>query len=183
MSAEEIPRANALWRASDRIATALVYAGVALLFATTAITVLDILTRRSIDWSVPGLVDLSELLVMGGVFLVIPYTFLHEGNVDVDFATARLPVRAVQFIKGCAGVLATGLFALFARYSWNQAVQQIEAGDRSTTIAIPIGYYWAPLLIGCAAATIAALVVALRYFRLAAGGSDIAGVPAKKPDA
>lgn len=167
----------AVWRSADRVATWLVYAGVGLLFATTAVTVLDIATRRSIGWSVPGLVDLSELLVMGGVFLVIPYTFLHEGNVDVDFATARLPVRLVHFIKACAGLLATALFAAFAWYSWTQAMQQIEAGDRSTTIAIPVGWYWAPLLVGCGAATVAAVLVALRYFRLAGGGTDLAGAP------
>lgn len=159
----------------DALATWLVYGGVLLLLATTAITVVDVITRRSIDWSVPGLVDLSELLVLGGVFLVIPYTFLHEGNVDVDFATARLPVRLVHFIKGLAGLLGALLFALFAWYSWEQAAQQIEAGDRSTTIAIPIAYYWVPLLVGTIFAAVAALVVAARYLRMAAGGDDIAG--------
>jgi hypothetical protein len=45
-----------------------------------------------------------------------------------------------------------------------QAEQQIERGDTSMTLALPIAWYWAPLLVGLVISALACLAHAVRHF-------------------
>jgi TRAP-type C4-dicarboxylate transport system permease small subunit len=65
--------------------------------------------------------------------------------------------------------------AVLVRYAWAQAAQQIAKGDTSMTLAIPIAWYWAPLLVGLAISALACVVHAVRHFQTALGGTDPLG--------
>jgi TRAP-type C4-dicarboxylate transport system permease small subunit len=142
----------------------------ALLAAAITVTVVDVSTRRTIGWSVPGLVDITQLLVMSFVYFSIPFGFMRESNVSVDFVTDKLPPRALAFVKGLCALLGAAFMAGITFYSWDRAVQQFDSGDASQTIAIPFAWYWAPLLIGGAMSVVAALLQTLRYLWGAATG-------------
>lgn len=149
----------------------------ALLFAAIAVTVVDVSTRRTIGWSVPGLVDLTQLFVMSFVYFSIPFGFVRESNVSVDFVTDRLSRRGVAFVKGICALLGLAFMAGITWYSWERALQQMQNGDASQTIGIPFAWYWGPLLVGGALSTIAALLQAWRYLWAAATGRGDAAPP------
>jgi TRAP-type C4-dicarboxylate transport system permease small subunit len=166
---------SVLYGGADRFFRWCAYAGISLLCAVTLLTVADVLTRRSIHITIPGLVDITQLLVMGCAFLVIPYVFLTEANVGVEFVTDRLPPRALAWVKAIAAGGGAVFMALLTWYSYKQAVLLIGQGDTSQTIGIPIVWYWGPLLFGSALTVAAALMLVLRYSISACGGNDISG--------
>jgi TRAP-type C4-dicarboxylate transport system permease small subunit len=118
--------------------------------AGVAALMVDIAARKTIGFSILGMIDLTQLAQMACVFLVLPLAFLKESHVSVDFITERLPARARAFIECISAVLAVTLLAAILWYSWGQALIQIRQGDRSVTLGIPMLWYWAPLLAGTA---------------------------------
>jgi TRAP-type C4-dicarboxylate transport system permease small subunit len=164
---------NDVYNGASRFFRWCAYAGISLLCVAMLLTVADVLTRRSINVTIAGLVDITQLLVMGCVFLVIPYVFIIEANVGVEFVTDRLPPRALAWVKSAAAACGVLFMALVAWYSGKQALLQIAQGDTSQTIGIPIALYWGPLIAGCALAVAAAALLALRYAIVACGGRDI----------
>ena len=148
---------------AEELTRAMAWFGLALITGAIAVTVLDIITRRSIGWSVPGLIDITQMLIIGFAFMCIPFSFMRESNVTVDFITDALPSRLLSTVKALA-MLTGGVFMFaIARYSWFRAGQQVENGDVSQTIGIPFIWYWVPLLSGCIVGTLTALLQTLHY--------------------
>lgn len=135
-----------------------------LLLAATLVWVVDIVGRQTIGFSVIGLNDITQLLVMSFVSLALPVTFLREQNVTVDLFVDALPT---WLRKGLTAImaLATAAFAgALAWFAWQQALREFAERATSSTLAIPMMWYWVPVLAGSTIATLLALVVALRYF-------------------
>jgi TRAP-type C4-dicarboxylate transport system permease small subunit len=136
--------------------------GVATLLGCAAVTVVDIVGRKTVGWSLPGLIDLSQLLVMTSVFLCVPYTFERRANVEVDLLHRRLPAP-LRFALASAWALASALFLVAATWQAGVAASQVlEHGERSPTLAWPMVLYWAPVLFGCGVAAAVCVVQALR---------------------
>lgn len=132
--------------------------GVAILLACALLTVADIVGRRVFGHSIPGMVDLTQLLVMTAVFLWIPYVFERRANVEVDLLFERLP----QFVQAALDRLwllfGAAFLVVVAWYSGRAALQVFDYGDSSQTIGVPMILYWAPILFGTVLATIVCLV-------------------------
>jgi TRAP-type C4-dicarboxylate transport system permease small subunit len=144
----------------ERFCWACAAAGVAVLLGCALVTVVDIVGRKTIGLSLPGLIDLSQLLVMTSVFLCIPYTFERRANVEVDLLHDRLPAP-VRTVLAVAWALAGAAF-LFA-VSWQASragAQALEYGERSPTLGWPMVLYWAPVILGCSVAGIVCVVQA-----------------------
>jgi TRAP-type C4-dicarboxylate transport system permease small subunit len=165
---------RSVYRLADALARWLAYAGVGALALGAILNVFDISARRSIGFTVPGMVDLTQLFVMACVFLAIPHAFMREAQVGVDFLTDKLPPRALAALKSLIAVVSAVLMGGSMTYSAAQAQRQIESGDMSQTIGVPIVWYWLPLLVGLGLAAIACLILAARYAVVAAGGEDVA---------
>jgi TRAP-type C4-dicarboxylate transport system permease small subunit len=130
-----------------------------------AVLIADIATRKSIGFSILGMVDLNQLAQMACVFLVLPLAFLHEAHITVDFITDRLPRRARAGIQAASALLGAALLAVILWHSVGQALIQFRQGDRSQTLGIPMLWYWAPLVAGVALSVLAVLLVAARALR------------------
>jgi TRAP-type C4-dicarboxylate transport system permease small subunit len=163
-----------IYRIADWVARGLAYAGVAALMAGALVNVFDIAARRSVGFTVPGMVDLTQLFVMACVFLAIPHAFMREAQVGVDFLTDKLPPRGLAALKSLLAVVSAMLMAASMAYSAVQAERQIDAGDMSQTIGVPIVWYWLPLLAGLGLSAVVCLILAARYAVVAAGGGDVA---------
>lgn len=148
--------------------------GMLLLGCAALVTVADILTRRSLNVSVYGLVDLTQLFVMGFVFLSIPYGFMRESHVSVEFVTDALPPRALAWVKSLAALLGTALMLAMTNFSWSRAMQQMENGDVSQTLGMPFIWYWAPLLVGALLSVAASLLQMMRFLLFALFGMALA---------
>lgn len=137
--------------------------------AGVAALMVDICARKSIGFSILGMIDLMQLAQMACVFLVLPLAFLRESHIAIDFITERLPERLRAVIEAGSALLAIALLVAILWYSWGQAAIQVQQSDQSVTLGIPMSAYWAPLIGGMALSLLAAglvfakaLVVALR---------------------
>jgi TRAP-type C4-dicarboxylate transport system permease small subunit len=129
-----------------------------------AASITDIVGRTTIGFTILGIVDITQLLVMSCICLALPLAFVREGHVGVEFVTDRLPPRALVALQVLVSVVSFLFVALLGRYALAQATQQLDRGDTSMTLAIPIGWYWAPLLLGLAISALACLAHAVRHF-------------------
>ena len=131
--------------------------GVAAYGAAALVTVADILGRR-IGLPVQGVVDLVQLFVVTGAWLVMPYAFLAAAMVSVDFLRERLPAGLTLALRAVATALAFGLVALMLWQGYATFETRTMFGDRSQQLGIPIAWYWYPLLLGLAMALPAILL-------------------------
>jgi len=138
--------------------------GIIMLFIAILVVVADIILRHSIDYAILGTVDITQLCVMAVAFWSIPFAFLRRTHVTIELSDHYLSPRAQQFLDGLAACFGCILLALITYYGWGQAVQQLEYGDQSQTLGIPLIYYWGFLLSGGGLACIATLFIALQSF-------------------
>lgn len=153
-------------RLVDRLrsaAAALAHIAVAILIAAAVLTAIDVSTRRSLGSGIPGMVDITQMLIMACVFLAMPYTFFVEGHVGVETFTDWLPPRALSSLKAILAMAKLGFVAALAWYSGVQALLQIDNGDKSQTIGIPILLFWLPLLVGLALSAGVCALLILRH--------------------
>jgi TRAP-type C4-dicarboxylate transport system permease small subunit len=153
-----------LERLADRALGGLAFAGVLLLMAGVAALMVDICARKTVGFSILGIIDLTQLAQMACVFLVLPLAFLRESHIAIDFITERLPERVRAAIEVGSALLGVALLAALVWYSWGQAAIQVAQGDRSVTLGIPMAAYWAPLILGLALSIVASLLVLARAF-------------------
>ena len=137
--------------------------GVCLLILCATLNVGDIATRRLVNLNIVGMVDVTQLLVMACAFLCIPYTFARESNVDVDFVVNHLADRLRSALMALWNLCSAGFMAVVTWYAALAALQAQANGDTSNTIAIPITWYWWPLLFGCAVSVVVCLLLARSY--------------------
>lgn len=161
-----------IYGVTQRLARYGAWLGVLALVGAACVTVFDVVVRRSLGYTVMGMVDITQLLVMTGVFLGIPYAFFREYHVGVDFITDALPPRALAALKALTSVLAMIFMLACGGYAWGQAALQIEIGDVSQTAGIPMAWYWTPLLLGCALSALACGLMALRFATVACDRPD-----------
>jgi TRAP-type C4-dicarboxylate transport system permease small subunit len=136
--------------------------GVAVLLACALLTVADILSRRLMGLSLPGLIDLTQLLIMSSVFLCIPFAFEQRANVEVDLLFERLPkgVRAVLAV--CWSFLGAAFLLTVAWHVGRAAMQVLEYAESSPTLALPMIWYWIPILFGTVTAAVVCIHQMLR---------------------
>lgn len=164
---------RALFRHFDRLGEALVFVGMLSLTVTVAVSMIDIVGRKLFSgFTITGMDDIVPLTVMTCVCLAMPLTYLRQGHVGVEFVTDKLPPRLLALLKLLVAILNAAFVVALALFAWRQAAQQIANGDVSNTLAIPIGFFWAPLLIGLVVSILACLLLIARFAMLAVSGRD-----------
>jgi TRAP-type C4-dicarboxylate transport system permease small subunit len=151
-------------RLADRIALGLAFFGVCVLGLATLALMADIAMRRSIGVSITGIVDLTQLAQMFCVSLAIPMAFLRESHVGVEFITDPLPKGWLVGVKAFAHLAGAAFMAAIAWYSLKQAAIQVDQGDKSQTLGLPVAIYWVPLVAGAALSAAASILLAVRDF-------------------
>lgn len=139
--------------------------GVCLLVLCATLNVGDIASRPIVSLHVVGMVDVTQLLVMASAFLCIPYTFAREAHVDVDFVVNHLPARLKLALMGLWNLCGAFLMGTVTWYASVAALQAHANGDTSNTIAIPMTWYWLPLLFGCGLSAVVCLLLGGAYFK------------------
>ena len=119
-----------------------------------------------------GITDIGQLLVMSCICLAMPFAFVREGHVGVEFLTDPLPPRLLTALKLLVALISCVFLSVLTRYAIAQAALQIGKGDTSMTLGIPIVWYWASLLIGFTVSTFACALHAVRYGAVLLIGSD-----------
>ena len=88
-----------IFAVADRAARWLAYAGMALLCGAMLVIIVDISTRKTLGFSILGTIDLTQLGVMGCVFLAMPLAFLRGTHVGVEFVTDLFPAPLLRAVR------------------------------------------------------------------------------------
>lgn len=155
----------------DRLMLAFALAGMAVLAIAIAVVLADIVLRNTINMAVLGTVDITQLCVMACAFWAIPFAFTRAGHVRVEVGESLMSPRLRHGLDAAAAILGAVFVALIGLYGWDAARLAMTYGDLSQTIGIPMIWYYAALLSGCALSILATLAVALRHAALAVRGA------------
>lgn len=143
---------------------ALAAIGVVAYGAAATVTVADIIGRR-VGLPIDGVVDLVQLFVMGGAWLVMPFAFMTSAHVGVDFLVEKMPRGGVVLLRGLGMAIAVVLLGLMVWYGFETASMRMMYGDRSQQLGIPIVWFWAPLLLGLAVSMVGAALAFVAVIR------------------
>jgi len=148
---------NTLKTLPRRLVSTLAVIGVLAYAAAAVVTVADIV-GRNLGMPIEGVVDLVQLFVVAGAWLVMPFAFQSAAHVSVDFVLNMLPAAAAAPLKVLAALVALVLIGLMLWYGFDTFKVRTMFGDRSQQLGIPVAWYWYPLLVGLAASLIGVLV-------------------------
>jgi TRAP-type C4-dicarboxylate transport system permease small subunit len=109
----------------------------AALFAIMALTLVDVSGRKLISTSVPGSLELTELLMVVVIFGALPLVSLRGEHVVFDSIDPLLAART----RRVQGIVVDGLCALLlagmAWLMWTKAGQMAGYGDTTAQLKIP----------------------------------------------
>jgi TRAP-type C4-dicarboxylate transport system permease small subunit len=132
---------------SRALVKALAALGVAAYGLAALVTVADVMGRK-LGYPVKGVVDLVQLFVVTGAWLVMPFAFMATAHVSVDFVIMKLPRTAVVPLRFMATALGVCLVGLMLWQGYLTFLTRTMFGDTSQQLGIPVAWYWYPLLIG-----------------------------------
>jgi TRAP-type C4-dicarboxylate transport system permease small subunit len=143
------------------------------LFAMMALTFADVIGRKLLDASIPGSLEITELLMLAVIFVALPLTSLHGEHVMFDLLEPMLPARLRAWQHRIANLVCVALLAGAAWLVWVRAARTLDEGDVTAQLRVPLApfHYAVALLLLLTAAM--HLVLALR----ATAQSDAFHVP------
>ena len=131
------------------------------LFAIMLLTLMDVSGRKLLSASVPGSLELTELLMVAVIFAGLPLVSLQGEHVVFDALDNRLPPAWLRVQRAVVDALCAGLLAGLAGLMWVKGGQMASYGDITAQLKLPIGpfVYAMALLCGLTAAVHAALML------------------------
>jgi TRAP-type transport system small permease protein len=132
------------------------------LFSIMWLTVIDVIGRKFFDNSVPGSLELTEMLMVVVIFAALPLVSLHGEHVVFDSLDSLLPswLRRLQQALvdlGCAAALA-GLAWLM----WDKATAMASYGDTTAQLHLPLGPFVQLMAVLCGLTALVHLLLLLR---------------------
>ncbi|MEI7968038.1 MAG: TRAP transporter small permease [Betaproteobacteria bacterium] len=124
-----------------RLESGLGLVAAAALFAMMALTLADVLGRKLVGVSLPGSVEITELLMLAVIFVALPLTSLRGEHVIFDLLDSVLPAwlsRAQHRVSNLACV------ALTAGAAWlvlQRALRASEDGDLTAQLGLPVDVF------------------------------------------
>ncbi len=112
-------------------------AGLAL-FGMMALTFADVIGRKLFDASIPGSVELTELLMLAVIFAAMPLTSLHGEHVIFDLLDRALPDGLKRVQHRIANLACTALLLGAAWLVHGRALRLADGGDTTAQLTLPL---------------------------------------------
>ena len=128
-----------------------------LILCAIVITVSDVVARRLFDTGFIGLVDVTQLAVVGFAYLSMPLAFLTRSHVAVELFDHRLSSQGDAILSLVALILSISVLSILLYYGIIQAGKVIRYGDVSQNVEIPMIIFWIFLLSGAALSNVICL--------------------------
>lgn len=122
------------------------------------ITIVDVGMRFFLNELVLGSVELVQLALVAVVFLALPETFRRDQHITVDVLDQVAGPARVRLAKRVAGIVTAVLLLVLAWRTVPPALDTIRIGDLSSDLMMSLFWYWVPIVIGTAAAALAAIL-------------------------
>lgn len=109
------------------------------LFAIMALTLVDVGGRKLADASVPGSLEVTELLLVVVIFAGLPLVSLKGEHVVFDSLDPLWPAGVKRLQQAVVDLLCAGLLLGVAWVMWVKAGQMVEYGDTTAQLTLPLG--------------------------------------------
>lgn len=125
----------------------------AALFVIMMLTLVDVSGRKLISQSVPGSLELTELLMVMVIFAALPLVSLRGEHVVFDSLDAYLPAWVQRTQQGLVNVFCLAALGGLAWLMWVKAGQMAEYGDTTAQLKFSLApfVYLMSLLCGLTA--------------------------------
>jgi tripartite ATP-independent transporter DctM subunit len=100
---------------------------------------LDVIFRLVVDASIPGGIELEEMVMAMAIFFSLAYSHVHGGHIDIDVLTLKLPARTNAVIQTCMMLAASIFLALMTWHLLDQGMQKMVNRQLSFTYHLPVG--------------------------------------------
>jgi TRAP-type C4-dicarboxylate transport system permease small subunit len=121
-----------------RLETLLGIGAGAALFLMMLLTFMDVVGRKLAGGSIPGAVELTELLMLLVIFVGLPLTSLRGEHVVFDLLDALLPAGAKRFQHFIAHLVCIVTLLGAAWLVEGRALRAAQEGDRTAQLALPV---------------------------------------------
>lgn len=102
-------------------------------------TAADVAVRQVTGASIPGVVEYSEVLMVGLIFLGLAYAQRARAHIGVDLVTERMPVRVAHVVRAVGLALAFVVLAVMAYETLQVALRSFESREfRFGLVQVPI---------------------------------------------
>ncbi len=109
------------------------------LFGIMALTLIDVSGRKLVSTSVPGSLELTELLMVVVIFAALPLVSLRGEHVVFDSLDRYLPAWLLRFQDAVVDLLCALALGGVAWLMWVKAGQMTEYGDTTAQLKIAQG--------------------------------------------
>jgi TRAP-type C4-dicarboxylate transport system permease small subunit len=132
------------------------------LFAIMALTLVDVAGRKFFSASVPGSLELTELLMVAVIFAALPLVSLAGEHVVFDTLDRRLPAALRRVQQVAVDALCAAALAGLALLMWTKAGQLASYGDTTAQLKLGVSPFVYAMAVLCA---LTAAVHALHLLR------------------
>jgi TRAP-type transport system small permease protein len=109
------------------------------LFAIMALTLFDVGGRKLADASIPGSLEVTELLLVVVIFAGLPLVSLKGEHVVFDSLDPLWPPALRRAQQALVDLLCAALLLGVAWVMWVKAGQMVEYGDTTAQLTLPLG--------------------------------------------
>ncbi len=132
------------------------------LFATMALTLADVVGRKFFDHSVPGSLELTEILMVVVIFAALPLVSLHGEHVVFDSLDALMPPWLRRLQQSVVDLFCAAALAALAWLMWIKAENMASYGDVTAQLRLPLGPFVTLMAVLCGLTALVHLVLLLQ---------------------
>ena len=132
------------------------------LVAMVLINVVDVGLRSAFNQPIFGTYEIVELLLSAVAFLAIPEAFLRDQHINIELIDQVVPPRVLDVLKAFGALAAVVFLGLLTWYMIQPALDFVTFDEVSIDLQIPHIWSASLILLGMAAALVAAVVMFCR---------------------
>ncbi|MGE4338802.1 MAG: TRAP transporter small permease [Pigmentiphaga sp.] len=134
------PPAPWLETAAQRLAAGLALLASTALFALMTLTFVDVMARKFYR-SVPGTLEVSEMLLVVVLFCALPLVSWRGGHVSFELADALYKGRMARYSSMAMDLISAAALGGLGWFGWGNAARTLQDGDVSVYLRVPLGYF------------------------------------------
>jgi TRAP-type transport system small permease protein len=125
------------WRAVDVINRVLLTVSSVMVIVLMLIGAFDVIGRYLLNAPIKGALGISEILLVGIVFLAWPYTQSQDGNVKVEMFYDKFSAGTKKVVGIIRSVIALVVFVVMTWQTVNKGLESMDSGEIIDVLAIP----------------------------------------------
>jgi TRAP-type transport system small permease protein len=132
------------------------------LFGIMVLTLVDVSGRKLLSASVPGSLEVTELLLVAVIFAGLPLVSLRGEHVVFDSLDPLWPRALKRVQQALVDLLCAALLLGVAWVMWVKAGQMVEYGDTTAQLLLPLGPFVHGMAVLCGVTAVVHLLLIVR---------------------